>query len=58
LYLLLFPKGPLQAALRADAQLFQAVFAALREIDTEAFLREGAWTAAGSTRWSRRNWDG
>jgi adenine-specific DNA-methyltransferase len=41
LYLLLFPKGPLQAALRADAQLFPAVFQALRKIDTDAFIREG-----------------
>ena len=41
LYLLLFPKGPLQAALRNDPQLFPAVFEALREIDTAAFLREG-----------------
>jgi adenine-specific DNA-methyltransferase len=35
------PKGPLQAALRADAQLFPAVFQALRKIDTDAFIREG-----------------
>jgi hypothetical protein len=41
LYLLLFPKGPLQAALRADPQLFPAVFQALRQIDTDAFIREG-----------------
>src|SRR5207237_7873551 len=41
LYLLLFPKGPLQAALRADAQLFAAVFQALRKIDKDAFIREG-----------------
>jgi len=41
LYLLLFPKGPLQAALRADSQLFAAVFQALRQIDTDAFIREG-----------------
>ena len=41
LYLLLFPKEPLQAALRADPQLFHAVFEALREIDTESFIREG-----------------
>ena len=41
LYLLLFPKGPLQAALRNDPQLFRAVFEALREIDTAAFIREG-----------------
>jgi hypothetical protein len=39
--LLLFPKGPLHAALRADAQLFLTVFAALREIDTESFIRKG-----------------
>src|SRR5437870_3642689 len=41
LYLLLFPKGPLQAALRSDPQIFRAVFEALREIDTAAFIREG-----------------
>src|SRR3989441_3205047 len=41
LYLLLFPKGPLQAALHADSQLFPAVFQALRQIDTDAFIREG-----------------
>ena len=41
LYLLLFPKGPLQAALRADSQLFSAVLQALRKIDTNAFIREG-----------------
>ncbi len=39
-YLLLFPKGPLQAALRTDSQLFRAVFQALRKIDTDAFIRE------------------
>ena len=39
--MLLFPKGPLQAALRADSQLFPAVFQALRQIDTDAFIREG-----------------
>ena len=32
---------PLQAALRNDPQLFRAVFEALREIDTAAFIREG-----------------
>ena len=41
MYLLLFPKGLLQAALRADAQLFHAGFEVLPEIDTEAFTREG-----------------
>jgi len=39
--LLLFPKGPLQAVLRTDPQLFPAVFQALRKIDTDAFTREG-----------------
>jgi len=52
--LLLFPKGPLQAALRTDPGLFSAVFQALRKIDTDAFIRE---TAAGCIKWSRRNWD-
>ena len=41
LYLLLFPKGPLQAVLCADLQLFPAVFQALRQIDADAFIREG-----------------
>ena len=41
LYLWLFPKGPLQAALRNDPQLFRAVLEALPEIDTAAFIREG-----------------
>ena len=41
LYLLLFPKGPLQAALGANPQLFPSVFQALRKIDTDAFTREG-----------------
>jgi hypothetical protein len=35
------PKEPLQGALRADSQLFPAVFQALRKIDTDAFIREG-----------------
>ena len=39
--MLLFPKGPLQEALRADSQLFPALFQALRKIDTDAFIREG-----------------
>jgi hypothetical protein len=39
LYLLLFPKGPLQAALRTDSQRFFGVFHALRMIDTDAFIR-------------------
>jgi len=41
LYLLPFPKGPLQAVLHADPQLFPALFQALRQIDTDAFIREG-----------------
>jgi hypothetical protein len=41
LYSLLFPKRHLQAALRADPQLFHPVFEALCEIDAEAFIREG-----------------
>jgi adenine-specific DNA-methyltransferase len=41
LYLLLYAKGPLQAALRADPELFRPVFAALQDIDTGAFIREG-----------------
>ena len=32
---------PSVAALRNDPQLFRAVFEALREIDTAAFIREG-----------------
>jgi len=47
LYLLLFPKGPLQAALRADSQLFSALFQALRKIDTDAFIREGRVYSGG-----------
>jgi hypothetical protein len=41
LYLLLYPKGPLRAALAADPQRYAAVFAALHEIDRDMFLREG-----------------
>ena len=41
LYLLLYPKGPLQAALRADRKLYPVVFDALEAIDPNAFLREG-----------------
>jgi adenine-specific DNA-methyltransferase len=41
LYLLLYPKGPLQAALRADPELYRPVFASLQDIDTGAFIREG-----------------
>jgi len=36
-----FQKDPCKAALRADAQLFPAVFQALRKIDTDAFIRKG-----------------
>jgi hypothetical protein len=41
LYLMLYPKGPLQAALRAAPGLLHAVFAALGELDLGAFVREG-----------------
>jgi hypothetical protein len=41
LYLLLYPGSALQAALAADPQLYASVFAALQEIDTDRFLREG-----------------
>jgi hypothetical protein len=41
LYLLLYAKAGLQAALRAHVELYGAVFAALREIEAGAFLREG-----------------
>jgi hypothetical protein len=34
-------KSLLQAALRADFELYRAVFTALAEIDTSAFIREG-----------------
>jgi adenine-specific DNA-methyltransferase len=37
----------LQAALRADAQLFPAVFQALRKIDTDALIREGRLYGGG-----------
>jgi adenine-specific DNA-methyltransferase len=50
LYSLLFPKGPLQAALRADAQL--STRSSRRRLCVKV-----ACTAAGSTRWSRSNWD-
>jgi hypothetical protein len=41
LYLMLYPKGPLQEALRADPGLFPAVFSALEQVDSSAFLQEG-----------------
>jgi len=41
LYLLLFPKGPLQVGLHAGQQILPAVFQALRKIGTDAFIREG-----------------
>jgi hypothetical protein len=41
LYLLLYPKGPLQAALRGHPELCPQVFAALQATDTNAFVREG-----------------
>ena len=41
LYLLLYPRGPLKALLAADPANAAVVVAALREICTERFLREG-----------------
>jgi hypothetical protein len=41
LYLLLYPKGPLQSALRANPALYEKIFLALRKIETAAFIREG-----------------
>jgi hypothetical protein len=40
-YLLLYPKGPLQVALNSDPSLFQRVFDALRSLDTNAIKGEG-----------------
>jgi hypothetical protein len=41
LYLLLYPKGALRAALAGNPRAQADVFSALQEIDTAAFLREG-----------------
>ncbi|TMQ31816.1 MAG: SAM-dependent DNA methyltransferase, partial [Planctomycetota bacterium] len=41
LYLLLYPKAHLQAALHADPRLYRAVLLALQQIDAAAFIREG-----------------
>jgi hypothetical protein len=41
LYLLLYPKGALRAALARTPRAYADVFTALQEIDTDAFVREG-----------------
>ena len=41
LYLLLYPKGPLRAALAAAPGAHAELFGALQEIDTDAFVGEG-----------------
>ncbi len=41
LYLLLYPREPLATALACGPRLYAAVFAALQEIDADAFIQEG-----------------
>jgi adenine-specific DNA-methyltransferase len=40
-YLLLYPKGPLQDALACDSGLFQKVFDALQSLDTDDIKGDG-----------------
>ena len=40
-YLLLYPKGPLQKALERDSSLFQKLFAALQSLDTNDIKGDG-----------------
>ena len=55
-YLMLYPKAEMKAALDARPDLYPIVFAHLQSLTGEHLIKEAGCTAAGFTRWSRKSW--
>ena len=55
-YLMLYPKGPLERAIGDSPILKQRVWEYLNGIGSKALLNEGRVYGEGCTSWSRRSW--